>query len=266
MRLLRSILLPVLLFAIKANGQQYGVPTNLVGKAFVSRTLEYLEILNDTTLYSSINSYTDTANLFIRNDTLFIRQRYLQTDQKGTKWMDRLYDYKVISLSDDTLRLNNKFRFAGKPANWEDTLLFINIEKLKEPVTDFKFLKLDFSSPWSGTKQVTIDSLGKVTVIDRPILYSIDNPGADKNAKPKNIKGRLTRLEFFNFKNLLSKSLVSRLPFRRDCAIDGSVSDFEILIGAKIINSTGCDLSWTHALLLNYLYNLDQNKGLKRSK
>ena len=266
MLLLRFILLTTLLFATRANGQQRSIPSNLVGKKLVSGTLEYLEILNDTTLYSSINSYTDTAKLFLRNDTLFIKQRYLQTDQTGTKWMDRLYDYNVITLSDDTLRLKNNFRFNYKPPNWEDTLLFVNIEKLKEPVTDFKFLRLDFSSPWSGTRHITIDSLGNVTFIDKPILYSRDNPGADKNAKPKNIKGQLTQKEFTNFKNLLSKSLPSRLPFKRGCPMDGATSNFEIIIGSKKVKSTGCDLCWTHAFLLNYLYNIDQNKGLKKGK
>lgn len=266
MPLLRFILLSTLLFATKANGQQHGMPSSIVGKTFINKTLEYLEILNDTTLYSSINSYTDTANLFLRNDTLFIRQRYLQTDQTGTKWMDRLYDYKMIAFSDDTLQLKNNFRFKYKPANWQDTLFFVNIEKLKQPVTDFKFLSLDFSSPWSGTRHIKIDSLGKVTFVDKPILYSRDNPGADKNTKPKNIKGQLTQKEFTNFKNLLSKSLLSRLPFKRGCPMDGATSNFEIIIGSKKIKSTGCDLSWTHAFLFNYLYDIDHNKGLKEAK
>jgi hypothetical protein len=261
MHFLRFILIPALLLATNANGQSSNL-NKLVRKTFVSRTLEYLEILNDTTLYSSINSYTDTAKFFLRNDTLFIKQRYLQTDQTGTKWIDRLYDYKVISLSYDTLRLINNYRFNYRPANWEDTLFLVNIEKLKEPVTDFRFLKLDFSSPWSGAKQVTIDSSGKVTFIDDPIPYSINHPNADKNAKPKNMKGQLTPNEFANFKNLLSKSLPSRLPIRRGCPIDGATSDFDITIGTKRIKSIGCDLSWTHAFFLNYIYGIDQNKGL----
>ena len=236
------------------------MPSSIVGKTFISKTLEYLEILNDTTLYSSINSYTDTANLFLRNDTLFIKQRYLQTNQTGTKWMERLYDYKIIAFSNDTLQLKNNFTFNYKPDNWEDTLLFVNMEKLKEPVTDFKFLSLDFSSPWSGTRHIKIDSLGKVTFIDKPILYSRDNPRANKNAKPKKIKGQLTQKEFAHFKNLLSKSLLSRLPFKRGCPMDGAISNFEIIIGSKKIKSTGCDLSSTHAFLLNYLYDIDDNK------
>lgn len=266
MRHLRFIIISTLLFALKVKGQEHGVPGNLVGKTYVSKTLEYLEIINETTLYSSINSHTDTAKLFLRNDTLFIRQQYLQTDQTGTKSIDKLYDYKIITLSDDTLRLKNNFKSNYKPTTWEDTLFFVNIEKLKEPITSFKFLQLDFSSPWSGTRHITIDSLGYVIFVDRPILYSRDNPGADKNAKPKNIKRKLTEKEFANFKNLLSKSLLSKLPFRRGCPIDGSTSNFEILIGTKKIISTGCNLSWTHNFLLYYIYSLDQNKGFKKSK
>ncbi|MBL0070021.1 MAG: hypothetical protein IPP39_16560 [Chitinophagaceae bacterium] len=82
----------------------------------------------------------------------------------------------------------------------------------------------------------------------------------------QNIKGQLTQKEFTNFKNLLSKSLPSRLPFKRGCPMDGATSNFEIIIGSKKIKSTGCDLSWTHAFLLNYLYDIDHNKGLKKAK
>lgn len=263
---LRFILIPTLLLATNTNGQQSYNFSNLVGKTYVSKTLEYLELLNDSTLFSSINSYTDTTNFFLQNDTIFVEQRYLQTDQTGTKWMNRLYDYKIIALNDDTLRLKNNYRFAYKPDNWEDTLFFVTIENLKESIKDFKSLNLDLSSPWSGTRQITIDSSGNVTFIDRPIPYSINNPDADKNAKPKNIKGQLTRKEFTNFKNLLSKSLPSRLPFKRDCPMDGTISNFDIVIGSQIIKSTGCDLSWIHIFLLNYLYDIDQNKGLITKK
>lgn len=261
---LRFLLFLILLFAIKATGQQPVNLNNLAGKTFVSRTLEYLEILNDSTLYSSINSYIDTARLFLRNDTLYIKQRYLQTDQTGTKYMDELYDYKIVSLSADTLQLKNNYRLNYKPATWEDTLFFVNIEKLKEPVTAFKFISLELSSPWSGTRHITIDSLGKVVFIHRPILYSINNPEADKNVKPKNIEGRLTANEFNNFKNLLSKSLPSRLPPKRGCPLDGAISTFKIIIGNKTMKSTGCNLSLTHSFLSNYLYTIDQNNGLTK--
>jgi hypothetical protein len=264
MRRLRLTLILIILFATYTNGQQPANLTSLAGKKFVSRTLEYLEIFNNTTLHSSLNFYTDTAKFFVSNDTLFIKQKYLQTDQTGTKYVEKLYDYKVIALTDDTLQLKNNFRLDYKPVNWEDTLVFINIEKLKEPVTDLKLLKLDYSSPFTGRRHITIDSTGKVTFKDEPIPYSINHPDADKNARPKNIRGQLTQKEFINFKNLLSMSLPSKLPPNRGCPMDGAISSFEILIGTNKITSIGCDFSWTHAFLFDYVYDIDQNKALVR--
>jgi hypothetical protein len=235
---------------------------SLSGKTFIGKRLEYLKFLNDTTLYSSINSYTDTAKFYIQDDSIFVKQRYLQTDQTGTKWINRIYGYKIIQLTADTISLKNNYNYS----NPRDTFFFLNIDNLKEATSDFKFFRLQYSSPWSGTKQITIDSLGKVTFVDNPIMYSVNNPGADKNAKPKNISGQLTQREFESFKNLLSNSLPSRLPLKRRCPMDGATSDFEIIIGTKKIKSTGCNLSWTHAFLLNYLYDIGQNKGLVISK
>ncbi|GAB3018551.1 hypothetical protein GCM10027051_24730 [Niabella terrae] len=236
--------------------------SSLSGKTFIDKRLKYLKFLNDTTLYSSINSYNDTARFYMQKDTLFIKQRYLQTDQTGTKWIDRIYDYKIIQLTVDTIRLKNNYNYS----NPSDTFFFVNIGILKEATCDFKFLRLQYSSPWRGTKQITIDSLGKVFFAYNPLLYSVNNPGADKNANPKNISGQLTQKEFENFKSLLSNSLPLRLPLKRACPIDGAISNFEIVIGTKKIKSTGCNLSWTHAFLLNYLYDIDQNKGFVKSK
>ena len=98
-------LILAILFVICTNGQKTNNLRNLTGKTFVSSGLEYLEILNDSTLYSSINSYTDTARMFLQSDTLFTKQRYLQTDQTGTKYMEKIYDYKIISLTADTIQL-----------------------------------------------------------------------------------------------------------------------------------------------------------------
>lgn len=252
------ITISILIISTVLHGQDL---SNLSGKTFIDKRLEYLKFLNDTTLYSSINSYTDTAKFYKQNDTLFVKQRYLQTDQTGTKWIDRIYSYKIIRLTADTLSLKNNYNYS----NPRDTFFFVNLDKLYEATSDFKFLRLDYSSPWSGTRQITIDSLGRVTFIDNPIMYSVDNPTADKNAKPRNIKGQLTQKEFENLKTLLSKSLPSKLPSRRGCPMDGATSNFEIIIGTKKIKSTGCNLSWTHAFLLNYLYDIDQNKLFVKS-
>jgi len=248
-----TLILSTLLLT-KINGQQITNLSATAGKVFVSRSLEYFKVLNDTSLFSSINLYNDTATFYVAGDSLFIKQRYWLTDQTGTKVVNKLYDYKIITLYNDTIELKNK--------NWKDPLVFINIEKLREPVDDFKLLQLDMSSPRHGTRKIIVDSARNVTFIYNPIPYTVDNPLSDKNAKPKNIKGKLTPKEFSNFLNLLSRSLPSKLPRLRGCPFDAATSDFEIIIGAKKIRSTGCNLTWIHDFLLDYLYDIDRNKGL----
>ena len=259
-RLLLTLLLTIFA-ASYTHSQQPANFKNLTGKTFVSRTLEYMKIINDSTLCSSLNFYTDTAGFFLRHDTFYIKQKYLQTDNRVTKFREKLYDYKVMALSADTFKLKNDFRLDVKPFNWEDTLLFINIEKLKEPVTAFRLLQMDCSGKWTGKRHVFIDSIGRVAFIDEPLPDNTKHAGADKNAKPKYIVGQLTQKEFTNFKNLLSLSLPSKLPPNRGCPTDGEFASFEILIGTKKITSIGCDLSWSHTFLFNYIYDIDKNKG-----
>jgi hypothetical protein len=108
----------------------------------------------------------------------------------------------------------------------------------------------------------SLESPGRVAFIDDPIPYSTKHPDADKNAKPRYITGQFTQKEFINLKNLLSISLPSKLPPNRGCLIDATFSSFEILIGTKKITSIGCDLSWGHGFLFDYIYDIDKNKGL----
>lgn len=238
----------------------------LTGKSFVTKSLQYLALLNDTTLSSSINEYNDTATFFEKNHTLYIKQQYGITDKGKTKWVEKLYDYTIVTFTEDSLTLVTNYSYDRKSNTSRDTIVFVNIEKLKESVIDFKFLKLDCSNSWHGKRHITIDSIGEVTFDDNPILYSINNPSADKNAKPQNISGRLTPKEFLYFKDKLAKSFPSKLPRKRSCGMDGTSSDFEIVIGTKRIVSRGCNLSWTHTFLLNYLYDINKNKGFVKLK
>ncbi|MCD2424926.1 hypothetical protein LQ567_19235 [Niabella pedocola] len=231
-------------------------------KIFISDHLEYLEILNDTLLCSSLNSYADTAFYFFNNDTLCIGQTYRETDQTGTKEIERLYDYKMLKCTADTIILENIFRYFNKPDNWEDTLVLVNIEKQKEPVDNFRALKLDFFNPWSGEKKIIIDNKGRVTFIDTTTITLDRFLSPDRETKKQLFTGSFTPEEFIIFKNLLSRSLPSKLPPERNCPMDGAVSNFEIRLGARTITSTGCTLSRVHYILLDYLLGLDQNKGI----
>lgn len=261
---LRFLILPIVFFVFDATAQS---PLNfglLKGKIYVSGSLEYLEIVSDTLIYSSINAYGDTSAFRVQNDTLFIKERYVELYKGKTSRIERERDYKVFSLSADTLRLQNPYRYNDKPFGWEDTLVFVNLEKLKEPTQNFSYFKMDAHSVWSGTTVISIDRAGFVSYTFDPIPYSINNPEADKDAKPLKIKGRMTSKELAKFKGLLSLSMPSKLAGDRPCAIDATVSNFEIKTGSKKNVSRGCEFKWVHYRLLNYLYSLDANKEIRK--
>ena len=152
-----KLLFIIIFFPMYASSQIDMALQKIKKKTFLSSQLEYLEILNDSTLYSSINSYTDTAIFFIKKDTLYINQSYFQSDGSGTKQINKLYDYPIIRISQDSIILKNFFRFNYKPDEWEDTLVFVNIEKIKESTENFQYLKLNIISVWRGAKHISID-------------------------------------------------------------------------------------------------------------
>ena len=85
-------IISISLIAGIASGQSL---KELTGKSFVTKSLQYLAFLNDTTLYSSINEYNDTATFFEKNHTLYIKQQYGITDKGETKWVEKFYDYNT---------------------------------------------------------------------------------------------------------------------------------------------------------------------------
>ncbi|MFT3911498.1 MAG: hypothetical protein QM737_18890 [Ferruginibacter sp.] len=257
---LKYLFLIFIFLVSKINAQNHLSFHDCINKIFVGGNLEYLEILSDSSLYSSINSYNDTALFNIKNDSLSIKQHYWLTDQNGTSFQIKFYNYGIKRVSRDTIILEYEAKdfFYNKPI--KKKIEFVCLDKLEESTSEFKFLRLDRSSPWTGNRMVIIDSLGKVTFKSDPFSISFDST---KIEKKKNIKGQLSSTEFISFKNLLSKSLISKLPLKRGCPIDGATSNFTIQIGSKTYKSIGCELSWIHARLLNYLYEIDLNKGLR---
>ncbi len=239
-------------------GQGSGNRNDLVGKIFIGPELEYIKFINDSTLRASVNLYNDTAIFRLIGDTLRIQQRYIQTDGQGRKDIVRYYDYLLSAIGKDS--------FLLKGEGQDKWLRFMHLDRIKEPVEQFSLLKISFSGPWTSRRWVTIDSLGKVTFIDKPNMYSKENPDGDRNAKRRYFTGKLTPAAFARFKVLLSQSLPSRIYRFRGCPIDGGYTDFEIRIGASVYTSRGCFLTWPHAFLAHYVYDIDEEKGLKNIK
>ncbi len=228
---------------------------------YITKSLEYLQLINDSTVLTSIGDEHEITAYYIKADTLFIKNEYLKMGPNHkSDHIINWYDYKILKQSDDSLFLINKFRGYKKPYYWQDTLKFVAIEKLKETVTSFKYLKLDYHNPFDGTLKLTIDSLGKVIYERTPEAIS----GEKVLIK---IKGELSPKEFRNFLDTLAYSLPSKLYRQRGCAIDEAIANFEIVYNDKKVVSKGCALKWTHAFLFNYLYDISENKGfVKRQK
>ena len=131
-------------------------------RAFVSLTLEYLEILNDSLIFTSLSKEQDTTTYFIKQDSLFLKYDYTRTGAGKDGYYVEWQAYKILYHNKDSFFLvNNKDRYAGYSVA-EDTLRFVNLETLKEPITSFKYLNIDLPSSFGGSRRVSIDGLGKV--------------------------------------------------------------------------------------------------------
>ena len=248
-------------FTAPLTAQQIYNTNNITGKTFISKTLEYLNIINDSTLCSSINNYSDTAAFSLAKDSLIIKQQYGFIDKDGFGHTVKYYGYKIITLNIDTVWLQGNQAVNMAATDYDGRLLFINIDKLKEPIAGFTYLKMECSNAWTGNKHIAIDADGKVVLTIKKFVKN-HRSKVDSSIAPIKINGQLTVDEFTNFKVLLSRSLLSKLPLKRGCPINGRVANFDIVIGQKKYTSTGCNLSYVHELLFEYLYSLDSNKGL----
>lgn len=249
-------LLTFMVFVIEAHGQ-----TNIYPKTYASGRLEYMKILDDSTLMTSIEREGQVAKYFIRADTMFIKEEHWDMYRNATTHKDvtehviEWHDYKIFKFNSDTLVVLNKFRAYERPEDWEDTLEFVSLENLKEPVTKFGYLKLNYTNPLSGVLKVRIDSTGKIIYERKPHFIFGDTTRTI-------ITGEFTKEETLNFFDTFSYAAPSKLDsYKIECGTDASKIEFEIAFNGKIINSSACELKWINELLFNYLYHLIENKG-----
>ena len=125
----------------------------------------------------------------------------------------------------------------------------------REKIESFGYIQLHYSNPFGGAKTVRIDSTGTLVVKSSP--YVVVSGAKKKDATPA---VKLTKEEYSNFMNVLSRSLISKLPEDRGCGIDQPTTNFDISINGRIIKSQGCDLSWIHSQLQGYLLALADKK------
>ena len=253
------------------SGYLFAQPTKLLpqpGKIFISKTMENMEILDDSTLISSIQNNEKKSGFKVKNDTLVIKEAYNWYGKHNSTGYTVIYhDYKIIKSTNDTLILKNDYHGQfGTPHAWENPLLFVNIDRIKQPVNNFKYLKVNDSSPFKGSFEVTIDSTGTITYFKN--LSTIEDFAMKAATSKKTVKftGTLSIKEFENFKNVLSKSLINSLPELRGCGIDQGERWFTVMMDNKTYASKGCRMYYPQQLLFNYLYLLDNNIGVENKR
>lgn len=252
MKFIITLFLASLAFTGSVKAQSF-----ILKKVFVSDGLEYLQFLTDSTLQTSINNDGDTTSYYKLGDTLYVKNDYWRTGANNqTDYIVEWHKYTILKQNYDTLVITNPFKGYYKPSNWEDTLRFINIQKLKEAITSFKFLRLICFNPFNGERFILIDSIGKI------YYQKSEIKPAYMTETFTTYKGNFSEKGFKDFLDTLSYFLPYKLrKFRGDCdAMDAGILTIEIHYNNKVILSRGCTLDWIHALLYNYLYDLISNK------
>jgi len=158
---------------------------------------------------------------------------------------------------------NNYHGQFSAPEDWENPLVFVNIEKIKQGVNNFKYLKMSSSNPFKGSVEVTIDSIGKVSYFRDSVTIEDFASKVATTKKTVKLTGSLSPLELENFKNVLSKSLIMALSAVRGCAIDQPQTWFVVTMDNKTFTTKGCTMYYPQELLFTYLYCLDKNEGVK---
>jgi len=226
-----------LIFCQLAVGQK--INSGLIGRLLINSDFEYIELLNDSLIYSSLNNFSDTSEFEIAGNDLIIKEKvYEPNSTLGYKI--REFKYYVNKQTDSTLILQS-------PNNYR--LVFFDIKTLPNRIFDFESIELEYLTPWDNSRLIRIDNQGnyydKITYL----------PLKHQRFKRKNkiIQDKLNEMEIEALKQKLTDFYAVYLPTERGCPIDGARSNFVIKTNGKIIDSKGCDLSWIHSNLLDYL-------------
>jgi hypothetical protein len=209
----------------------------LIGRFLVNDDFEFIELINDSLIFSSLISSNDTSKYEISDNTLIVKERIY--DSRSLQ----KFEFLINKKSDSTLNIRFDKYFNSE---------FHDIKSISNNIFDFRHIELDYLTPWDDDRIIQIDSLGNY--YERIIFCPLKKRPFKR--KSKTIKKRLSSKELHLLKQNLSKFYAIYLPKERGCPIDGDWSNFLIVTNGKIIESKGCYLSWTHTKLLEYILNL----------
>ncbi len=211
----------------------------LIGRLLVNADFEFIELINDSLVYSSLTSSNDTLEYEILENEFIIKDR-LYYPSASEKNRTKEYKYLINNQTDSSLNILLDYY------NESD---FYDIRSLSKNIFDFQYIELEYLTSWDNDRFIRIDNLGNYY---EKITFSPLKSRLFKR-KSKTIKKRLSNKELQSLMLKLSDFYAIHIPHKRVCAIDGELSNFVIKTNGQLIESKGCDLSWIHSKLLEYL-------------
>jgi hypothetical protein len=247
-----ALMLLLLTDPVKAQTRQNG--------EFLSKKGDYLKFLNDSQLVSNITPYENVNTYQITEDSLITAKKVSMTDGRGSRDTVSRKAFKILASGSDSFSLKN-YQDQGTAYESTDTITFIKITKLFQPVTNFQLIVLKIFSGFEGTRTIQIDRKGNLLYLQIPSPIRLD----DQIRKPKKILGRLTKQEFQTFLNKLSRAMIVP-PKLGECFVLDYSSGMTITVNGRNYNSNHCTENYLPYELTNYLVSLEDSKGIIKIK
>jgi hypothetical protein len=227
---------------------------------FLSKNGDYLKVINASQLISNITSYEDVNTYQITNDSIITSRKLRMTDGRGSLDTISRDAFRVLVYCPDTLSLR-KYQDRGTAYESVDTITFVRIDRLLQPVNNFQLIVLKTFSGFDGTRTIQIDRKGNLLYIHVPLATRPDA----KPPKPRKIVGMLTKEEFQTFLHKLSRAMIVP-PSLKECFVLDYSSEMTVSVNGSNYNSNHCTENYLHNELTSYLVSLEDSKGIKKSK
>lgn len=198
----------ILLCSTGLYAQQTTIHPSLFGQQYTSCNADYINIINDSMIVSTLFSYGDTAFYRVNKDTLFTTQTCHKSNRLGSS-IELYNSFLILKRSSrDTLY----FSYYSKRYNDEFTQtnaseVFINNRILEPPVVNFEYLGIEESGPFWGMSKLYFDAEGKGAFTYRPYYIQIHS-ALDTNLTPRNYMFSLTKGELQTLKECIQHAQI----------------------------------------------------------
>jgi hypothetical protein len=240
--LLTRITFLIIIFCLSylANAQTASIK-DIFGQKYYNEDGDVISILDSSKLISSLHAYGDTANYWIKDDTIFARQEFkvlgslIENESK-------IYFYNLSVLSNDQIALISFGIYANKYTGNKRAGLFTNSKLLATDINKFDYVILEKYGPFWGYSKLKIFESGALEFYYDTYSMSLQiNYNNIDTAKTKGYKlGKLEEIELLEFKDALNEADVAgKYVSREQKVLDRHDYNITLKANSKFYYSTG---------------------------